>query len=77
VHVEPRTLGQPGADERGFVRPVVFRDEGTSTAAGTLASIRSRNLRNSIDRCRRCVSAMTVPVLALSAANKDVVPWRL
>src|SRR5947209_7277612 len=33
----------------------------TSRSAGTLASMRSRNLRNSMDRWRRCVWPITLP----------------
>src|SRR3989442_8322245 len=77
VHVKPGTLGEPRPDERCFVRSVIVQDEVTSRSAGTLAAMRSRNLRNSMDRWRRCVWPITLPLLASSAANSEVVPWRL
>src|SRR3954451_19512959 len=49
----------------------------TASPAGTESSMRSRNLRNSIARCRGRVWCTTWPVAKLSAANRSVTPCRL
>ncbi len=48
----------------------------TCSSAGTALSIATRNFLNSVARCRRCSSVMTVPSAMLKAANRLVVPCR-
>ena len=72
-----RPLGEPISDEFGLVGSGVVEDEMNIEAVGTLASMVSRNLRNSCARWRRKQRPMILPTWTSSAANKDSVPCRL
>ena len=52
VDMPARPFGEPVADQRRLVGGVVVDDEMDVEIAGTLASISSRNLRNSVARWR-------------------------
>ena len=53
VQMEARVPQQPTLDGRGLVGSVVVKNQVQVQFAGTLASMVSRKLRNSIARCRR------------------------
>ena len=53
VQVVAGPLGQPTLDGRSFVRGIVVKNDVNVQILGTTASISSRNLRNSSERCRR------------------------
>ena len=78
VDVEARALGEPVADQLGLVAcRQLSMMRWTSRSAGTCASTASRNLRNSRRRWRGKQRPMTVPAFTSSAANSEVVPWRV
>jgi hypothetical protein len=77
VHVPAGPFREPVADELGPVRSVVVHDDVKVEVGGQLSSTSSRNLRNSLARGGGMHWPMTVPAFTSSAANSDVVPFRL
>lgn len=76
VDVEPRPLGEPSPDKRRLVGRVVVHDDVHVEVGGHALVDAVEELAELDGRWRRCVSAMTVPVLTSSAANSDEVPCR-
>ena len=76
VQMEPRTLGEPAADERGLVRAVVVQNQVDVEVCRHGGVDRVQELAELDGAMAARISPMTLPVFTSSAANSVVVPWR-
>ena len=67
---------EPALYGGGLVGRDVVEDDVHVEGARDLFVDEVKNLRNSSERCRGAIEAMTLPEAASSAANRSVVPWR-
>ena len=77
VDVETGTLGEPVPDDRRLVGAVVIHDDMRLQIGGHVGLDHIQELAEFQERWRRCNWPMTRLVFSSSAANSDVVPWRL